>query len=148
MTTENPSKLGKLLLFSILILIIQIVAAIMHGIWWGIGLNFIINRTTIITFAAILLVTAIVGPRVIEKQKFVPLIIGIMIAALSALLIIYVLDPLIHNIEAIATTPSLAPLFYIIYIILIVIHCVSIALAVIILIRGIRLIIDYTRQPS
>ncbi len=147
MTTENPSKLGKLLLCSIIILILQVVAIILHDVVGSYTLTFLIARTTIITLAAMLLVTAIIGPRVIEKQKFVPLIIGITIAAASAILIIYILDPLINNIIRIATY-SMSPLFYGMYGILIVIHGVSIALAVIILIRGIRLIIDYTRQSS
>ena len=148
MTTETPSKLGKLLVCSIIILILQIVALILHSIMWDVGLTFLIMRTTVITLVAMLIVTAIVGPRVIDKQKFVPLIIGITIAALSAIFIIYILSPLISHIELIATHPSMNPLYLASYIVLIVIFSVSIALAVLILIRGIHLIIDYTRQPS
>jgi hypothetical protein len=148
MTSEQTSKLGKLLLFSIIILILQIVAAIIHAAWWSVGLSFIINRSTIITLAAMLLVTAIVGPRVIEKQNYIPLIIGIMMAALSAILIIYILDPLIHNAIIVVNYPHMSPINMGLYILLIVIHSVSIALSVLNLIRGIRLIIDYTHQSS
>ncbi|MDD1777371.1 MAG: hypothetical protein LUQ65_04315, partial [Candidatus Helarchaeota archaeon] len=136
MTSENTSKLGKLLLYSIIILILQIVAVILHGFVGTYTLPFIINRTTIIMLAAMLLVTAIIGPRVIEKQKYVPLIIGITIAAMSAIFIIYILDPLIHNITVIASY-HLTPLDLVLYIVLIVIHSVSIVFAVLILIRGI-----------
>lgn len=95
-----------------------------------------------ITFGAFLIVWAIVGPPVIEKSNYVPLIIGIIIAALSALLIIYIVEPLINSIRFIATHPSIAPLYLGLYITLIALYGVCIAISVIILLRGISLIQD------
>ena len=148
MATEEPSRLAKLLLYSIVILILLVATLIIHLVKWGPSFSLFINKTMLITWASVLLVSVIAAPYFIQKADFVPLILGIAFAALSGLIIGFTSDPLFNNIETIVTHPALSPLNLTLYLVLIAMYIVCIVLSILVLIRGINLIRDYSRKSA
>ena len=148
MATDEPSRLGKLLFYSIMILILLIATVIIHVVRWGSSFPFFLNKTWLITLAAILLASVIVAPHVIEKAEFIPLIFGIVFAALSGLLIVLQVRPLIDDILEIISHPSMSPTNLITYVVLVALYSICIVFCVLILVRGINLIRDYSRKSA
>ena len=146
---EDKPKYTRIIVCTAIVIGVIVVALTLHAIlWeyadWSYGSEFygerILMTTWGIVIPAIVMVIAIVGAKIHEKSQYIDLIFGIGITVLAALSVLVTALRLPSNIVELIDPPS-AIGFYIGFA---SITIICLALAIIILISGIKLITYYT----
>jgi cytochrome c oxidase assembly factor CtaG len=144
MSTDDKPKLDKILWYSIIILVLLVTTIIINFVKGSPTLSNLINWVILITWAGILVASAVIGPRVIEKADFVPLIFGITFIASSGTILGFSVERIVDIIDEMITYPS--PSFLGLHIVMITLFAVCVALSILIFLRGIDLIKYYLRK--
>jgi hypothetical protein len=148
-TEEDQPKYTRIIVCTALVIGVIVVALVLHAILWDYagwsydseyyGERFLMTTWGIV-IPAIVMTIAIIGTKIHEKSKYIDLIFGIAITVLAALATLVSALRLPSNIFELIAPPS-AIGFYIGFTI---ISTVCLALAIIILVSGIKLITYYT----
>ncbi|TFG05583.1 MAG: hypothetical protein EU536_01715 [Promethearchaeota archaeon] len=157
MAEEDQSRFKLVIICAAIFIGIIIVVAIIHTILWDIAgwthnAKFLAEKVLMVgwgmVFPAILMVAAIIGSKIYEKSEYIPLIFGIIITVMGGILalILGIVSGTVIG-DAITWVPSL-PQTAGIYITFIILVFVGIAIAIIILVNGAKVITSYTSRTS
>ncbi len=149
MVEEDKPKYTRIIVCTAIVIGVIMVALILHAILWEYagwshdaefyGERFLMTTWGIV-IPAIVMVIAIVGAKIHEKSQYIDLIFGIATTVLAALAVLVTALRLPSNIAELVHPPS-AIGFYIGFTSITV---ASLALAILILVSGIKLITYYT----
>lgn len=153
MAEQKTPRFTSTIIYAAIIIGVMITVLILHAIlWqvagWPLSAKYALEQAIFvgwgIVFPAILIVVAIVASKIYDKSEYIPLIFGIIITAMGGLLVLAAGFYVVLSIgDAAYWIPSL-PQTTGIYITFIIFSFVGLAIAILILIGGIKLLMKYT----
>ena len=152
MAEQNTPKFTSTIIYAAILIGAMITVLILHAVlWqiagWSLSAKYFFEQAIMIgwgiVFPAILIVVAIVAPKIYDKSEYMPLIFGIIITVMGGLLILASGFYIVLSIgDAAYWIPSL-PQTTGIYITFIIFSFVGLAFSILILLGGIKLLTQY-----
>lgn len=155
MAQEKTPNFTSIIIYAAIIIGVMITALILHAVLWQVAewpldAKFAGETAVMvgcgIVLPAVLIVTAIVGPKVYDKSEYMPLIFGIIITVMGGLLVLFAGIYIGNSIGDTIYWVPLLPQTTGIYITMIILSFVGLAFSILILVAGIKLITSYTNR--